>query len=61
MRPQVLVGARVDELGVDANPVARALDPAFEYDVGAKTGADLANVPDRVFILEHRCAGNHAQ
>jgi hypothetical protein len=44
LSPQVFIIVCVDQLGIDTNPVAGTLHAAFQDDVGAKLGIDLADV-----------------
>ena len=42
--PEMRVGRGVDQLGVDANPVLRSLDTAFQHVTHAELTADLFRV-----------------
>jgi len=42
--PEMRVGRGVDQLGVDANPVPRSLDTAFQHVTHAELTADLFRV-----------------
>jgi len=42
--PQMRVGLCVNQLGVDANPVVRSLDTAFQHITHAELTADLFRV-----------------
>ena len=62
LRPEVRVGAGVDQLRVNPYAIARALDAAFEQTGDAKLLADLTRVPGAAGFVEiRRGAADHFQ
>ncbi len=61
LRPQVFVGGHVDQLGVDADPVAGPLHAAFEDGGDAQFGGDFGDCLGGAAVLHHRGARDHLQ
>ena len=62
LRPEVPIGARIDQLRVDAHAIARALNASFHDMRDTKLLADLAQISrGSAFVLHHRSAADHFQ
>ena len=61
LRPDMLAGFRVDELGCDANLVGLLADAAFERIVDIEIAADLADVDGLALVDKGRVARDHRE
>jgi hypothetical protein len=59
LRPQMRIGLDIDQLGVDADLVARPADAAFQYIVDAQFAFDLLRVGPLVLIGEGGITRDH--
>src|SRR5947207_629835 len=62
LSPKPSIGGDIDQLSVDAHPIARSLDGSFHHTRNTELLADLAQVArDSAFVLHYRGAADHFQ